>query len=179
MRRGVSTATTAPVAVLGLGHIAINTADLDRFRRFYEGMLGIPLGAIMRMGFPPYLRHATFHVSAGLVLHVFEVPGYDPQSQGIGTDIGERGRIDHFAFLVPDAAALAEVAERLRAAGASEGVVQTLGPVLSVHATDPDGLQFEVTCANLAFPAHGSDEEVVEEVGLADWVTRMNAPAPS
>jgi catechol 2,3-dioxygenase-like lactoylglutathione lyase family enzyme len=161
----------------GIGHIAINTADLDRFRRFYDGMLGIPLGAVMRMGFPPYLRHATFHVAPGLVLHVFEVPGYDPQGQGIGTDVGERGRIDHFAFLVPDADALAEVAGRLRAAGASDGEVRAMGPVLSVHATDPDGLQFEVTCANLGFSAHGDDMEEVEEVGLPDWVARMAAPA--
>ena len=166
-------------AMTAIGHIALNTADLDRFRRFYEGILGIPLGVVMRMGFPPYLRHATFHVSPGLVLHVFEVPGYDPEAQGYGTGNGERGRIDHFAFLVPDAAALAEVADRLRAAGASDGHVQCLGPILSVYATDPDGLPFEVTCGNLAFPAEGSDEEVVEEVVLPDWVARMHAPAPA
>lgn len=166
-----------PTAVTGIGHIAVNTADLGRFRRFYEGVLGLPLGVVMRMEHPPNLRHAMFHVAAGLVLHAFEVPGYDPQVQGIGADIGERGRIDHFAFLVPDEATLRQVAGRLRAAGASDGEVRALGPLLSAHATDPDGLQFEVTCVNLAFDVDSSLEEV-EEIGLPDWLSQLAAPTP-
>lgn len=165
-------------AVAGMGHIAVNTADLGRFRRFYEGVLGVPLGVVMRMRHRPYLRHAMFHVAAGLVLHVFEVPGYDPQSQGIGVDIGERGRLDHFAFLVRDEAALQEVARRLWTAGASDGEVRAMGPLLSVHATDPDGLQFEVTCVNPAFDVDSSSEEV-EEIGSPDWLSRLAAPSPA
>lgn len=164
-------------AIVGLGHVAVNTADLDRFRRFYDGVLGVPVGAIMRMTHPPFLRHATFHVSAGLALHVFEVPGYDPQAQGIGVDIGERGRIDHFAFLVTDAVALGTVGERLRAAGASDGEVRELGPLLSVLGRDPDGLVFEVTCVNPRFDISASSEEEVEEIALPDWVSRLAAPA--
>lgn len=170
-------ASTQPTTrIVGIGHIAVNTADLDRFRRFYEGVLGVPLGVVMRMGHPPYLRHAMFHVAAGLVIHVFEVPGYDPQAQGIGVDIGERGRIDHFAFLVTDEAVLRDVAARLRAAGASDGDVRAMGPLLSLHATDPDGLQFEVTCVNPAFDADSAREEV-EEIGLPDWQSRLAVPA--
>jgi len=171
--------TTIPeasaVRVTGLGHIAVNSADLARFRRFYEGILGIPLGVVMRMPVAPHLRHAFFHVSPGLVLHVFEVPGYDPGAQGIGTDIGERGRIDHFAFVVPDEAALVEIAAKLQAAGASDGVVRDFGVVRSVHATDPDGLQFEVTCTNLSFDPDADTEEI-EEIGVPDWVSRLDVP---
>lgn len=166
-----------PTAVTAMGHIAVNTPDLGRFRRFYEGVLGVPLGVVMRMGHPPYLRHAMFHVSPGLVIHAFEVPGYDPQAQGIGVDIGERGRIDHFAFLVPDEVTLGAVAERLAAAGASDGEVRAMGPLLSVHATDPDGLQFEVTCVNRGFDVDSSEE--VEEIGLPDWLHRLDAPVPA
>jgi len=158
-----------------ISHIAVNTADLDRFRRFYEGVLGLPCAITMRMGEPPHFRHAMFLVQPGLGLHAIEVPGYDPQAQGIGVDIGERGRVDHFAFGVADQAALADVAERLRAAGASDGVVRELGPLWSVHATDPEGLQFEVTCTNLSFDA-ANGTEIVEEVGMEDWVSRLDAP---
>ena len=62
--------------ITGISHIAVNTADLDRFRRFYEGVLGVPLGISLRMQHPPFLRHATFHVTDAMVLHVFELPGY-------------------------------------------------------------------------------------------------------
>lgn len=167
------TANRAPIT--GIGHVAVNTADLARFRRFYEQILGIPLGVVMRMPVAPHLRHAFFPVAPGVILHVFEVPGYDPRAQGIGVDIGERGRVDHFAFLVDDEAALETVASRLRAAGASDGAVRDFGPVLSVHGTDPDGLQFEVTCTNLSYDPDADTEEV-EEIGLTDWFSMVSAP---
>ena len=79
----------------GVSHIALNTADMGRFRRFYEGVLGLRMGVTAVLDHPPFLRHATFHVTDGLALHVFEVPGYDPAAQGIGTDLGPRGRVVH------------------------------------------------------------------------------------
>ena len=161
----------------GVSHIALNTADMGRFRRFYEGVLGLRMGVTAVLDHPPHLRHATFHVTDGLVLHVFEVPGYDPAAQGIGTDIGERGRVDHFGLNVPDEAALREVAERLRAAGATDGEVRHLGPTLSVHVTDPDGLQLEVTCPDLEWDPDDPTGERFEEVGLPDWLPRMRAAA--
>jgi catechol 2,3-dioxygenase-like lactoylglutathione lyase family enzyme len=170
-----ASAGAAMSTVFDLSHVAVNTADLDRFRRFYEGLLDIPVGLVMRLDHPPYLRHATFHVNDVLVLHVFEVPGYDPVAAGIGTDIGQRGRIDHFGLLVRDEAALGALAERLRTAGATDGEIRPLGPVLSLHVTDPDGLQFEINCPNLAFDVDRPDGIVVEEVGTADWLPRMFA----
>jgi catechol 2,3-dioxygenase-like lactoylglutathione lyase family enzyme len=165
---------TTITGITDISHIAINTADLARFRRFYEGVLGVPLGMSLRMNHPPHLRHATFHVGETLVLHVFEVPGYDPEGQGIGRSIGERGRIDHFGFLVPDEGALREVAAQLRAAGASDGEVRPLGPMLSVHATDPDGLEIEVNCPDPGFRIDALSSEV-EELALPDWFDRMVA----
>jgi catechol 2,3-dioxygenase-like lactoylglutathione lyase family enzyme len=159
-------------AVTGISHLAVNTPDLDRFRRFHEGLVGLPVGVVLRMTHPPYLRHATFHLDDVAVLHVFEVPGYDPQAQGFGTDIGERGRIDHFGLMVPDQDSLACLASRLRDAGASDGEVRSLGPVLSVHVTDPDGLQLEINCPDPDFDPAASGEGV-EELGMPGWVERM------
>ncbi len=163
--------------VFDLSHVAVNTADLDRFRRFYEGLLGIPVGIVLRMKHPPYLRHATFHLVDDGILHVFEVPGYDPAAQGIGSDIGQRGRLDHFGLMVDDEAALRGVADRLAAAGATDGVVRPLGPMLSVHVVDPDGLQLELNCPNPAFELDRWEDEaeVVEE--LADPARLRLAPS--
>jgi catechol 2,3-dioxygenase-like lactoylglutathione lyase family enzyme len=159
----------------GLSHLALNTADLDRFRRFYEGLLGLRVGVVLRMDHPPYLRHATFHVDDIVVLHVFEVPGYDPQATGIGASMGERGRIDHFGFMVRDEVELRTVADRLRAAGATDGEIRRLGPVLSVHVTDPDGLEVEINCPDLEFELVDGGGEEIEEIGLPDWLERVRA----
>lgn len=161
----------------GLSHLALNTADLDRFRRFYEGLLGLRVGVVLRMTHPPYLRHATFHVDDIVVLHVFEVPGYDPQASGLGATMGERGRIDHFGFMVGDEAELRAVADRLRASGATDGKIRRQGPVLSVHVTDPDGLEVEINCPDLEFDLGDGDGagEEIEEIGMPDWLERMRA----
>jgi catechol 2,3-dioxygenase-like lactoylglutathione lyase family enzyme len=172
MERLTGMTNAATTTITGFSHVAVNTADLTRFRRFYEGLLAVPMGVTLRMEHPPFMRHAIFHLDGPVVLHVFEVPGYDPQAEGIGSEFGRRGRIDHFGFQVSDERALREVADRLRAAGASDGEVRPLGPVLSVRATDPDGLELEVNCPNLDFDI-GAEAETVEEVGAADWLARV------
>jgi catechol 2,3-dioxygenase-like lactoylglutathione lyase family enzyme len=165
----------AAMRTIGLSHLALNTADLDRFRRFYEGLLGLRVGVVLRMSHPPYLRHATFHIDDVVVLHVFELPGYDPQATGIGTGMGERGRVDHFGFMVRDEVELRAVADRLRAAGATDGEIRRLGPVLSVRVTDPDGLEVEVNCPDLEFELVDGAGEEIEEIGLPDWLERVRA----
>jgi catechol 2,3-dioxygenase-like lactoylglutathione lyase family enzyme len=160
-----ATRTPDGPAVTGVSHIAINTPDLDRFRRFYESILGLRLGADLRMEHPPYLRHAVLVVGPNVALHVFEVPGYDPQADGIGTEMGERGRIDHFGFSVDDVEQLEQVAARLAAAGAGDGELRSLGPVYSVFFRDPDGLALEINCPIPDFDLAADDGETILEMG--------------
>ena len=174
-------------AISGVGHIALNTPDLDRFRRFYEDLLGLRLVIQLRMDHPPHLRHAALLAGERTVLHVFEVPGYDPEADGIGTEIGQRGRIDHFGLQVRDRAALEEIAARLAAAGASDGVIRPLGPSQQVFFRDPDGLACEVSCFDpawindllgrigagtpdreLGIEARGPDELLLQLLGTPD-----------
>lgn len=161
-----------------IGHIALTTPDLDRFRRFYEGVLGLPMTVVMRIPVPPGHRHAAFQVATGTVLHVFEVPGYDPADQGIGSGFGERGRIDHFGFLVDGPEALEAIAARLRACGASDGEVRPLGPFLSVMLTDPDGLQLEVNCVAPGYHPDADPTEEIEEQLVPEWWTLLAPAAP-
>ena len=102
----------------GVSHVAMVTADLDRYRDFYEDVVGLDtalvLGAASEHG-----RHAILF-AGDTVLHVFEVPGYDPAAHGIGSTMFERGRLDHLGFTVADEAALGEVRDRLVAVGRIE-----------------------------------------------------------
>ncbi len=148
-------------AVTAVGQIAINTSDLDRFRTFYEGLLGLPHVISLRMVQPPHLRYGVFAVGADSAMLVYEVPGYDPVADGIGVEMGRRGRIDHFALRVDEAAFL-EVRDRLVAAGASNGVVTALGPYQSVSFRDPDGLEGNIICPNPSFDPTQVDDELIE-----------------
>jgi catechol 2,3-dioxygenase-like lactoylglutathione lyase family enzyme len=148
-------------AVTAVGQIAINTSDLNRFRTFYEGLLGLPHVISLRMGQPPHLRYGVFAVGPDTALLAFEVPGYDPVADGIGVEMGHRGRIDHFALRV-DQAAFFDVRDRLVAAGASTGAVTAFGPYQSVAFRDADGLEGNIICPNKAFDPTQVDDELIE-----------------
>ena len=166
-------AGSPPARVTAVGHIAVNTSDLSRFRTFYEGLLGLPHVISLRMGHPPFLVHGVFAIGRDTVLHAFEIPAYDPVADGIGSEIGQRGRLDHFALLVDDETALLELRDRLVAAGASDGAVTPLGPYLSVHFQDPDGLEGEVNCPNPNFDPTQIGDEVIECSTGPQWTTDL------
>ncbi|MGQ0616086.1 MAG: VOC family protein [Acidimicrobiia bacterium] len=158
-----------------VGSITVITSDLGRFRTFYEGLLGLPHVISLRMGHPPFLVHAVFAIGRDTVLRAFEIPGYDPVADGIGTQSGQRGRIDRFALLVDDEPALLDLRDRLVAAGASDGAVTPMGPYLLVPFRDPDGLEGEVTCPNPRFDPTQADDEVVECSTAPHWTTNFLA----
>jgi catechol 2,3-dioxygenase-like lactoylglutathione lyase family enzyme len=168
----VSGPTAAPMAV---SHVSAVTPDLDRYRAFYEGVIGLRTAVVMRMTGPPSLRHAVLLVTDTTVLHVFEQPGYDPVADGIGTTLGRRGRLDHLGFLVADAEQLAAVRDRLVAVGASDGTVTPHGPVLSVHFRDPDGFEGEVNTVNTAWDPAAEDGSEVEELPDPAFYDRLVA----
>jgi len=163
-------------APTGFSHAAVYTSDIDRFRRFYEGVVGLHLGALLKMDGPPYHRHAIFPLGDVATLHVFEMPGYDPQADGIGTEIGSRGRIDHFGFELPGLSDLEALGERVAAAGASDGQIRPLGPSWSLHFRDPDGLSVEVNCRR-PIPAGEQRPETLLEIGDPAWAASIGVHA--
>lgn len=165
--------------MIGVGHVALNTADLDRFRAFYDEVLGIRASIVLRMDGGPGLRHAFFPVDDRTALHVFEVPGYDPAAQGLSGEIGRRGRVDHFGFLLATRDEFEAARGRLVAAGASDGAVTDFGPLLSVYFEDPDGLPCEITVVAEGFDPAAMPGEVVVEVPDPHWFDAFrNSVAP-
>ena len=49
--------TTSPI--IGFSQVALITPDLDRFRAFYEDVVGLRAAVVVRMIEPPGLRHAS------------------------------------------------------------------------------------------------------------------------
>lgn len=147
----------------GPHHLATVSADLDRLIRFYTEVFDAEVTLDVR---EEGLRHAFLDLGGGFVLHPFEIPGIDaPQGE---LPIFQRGRIDHFALRAETADAFWSLRERIYHAGASDGQVTDLGPLLSAGFTDSDGLWGEVCWDRPPGQARGSGER-------SDW---MHIPYP-
>jgi glyoxylase I family protein len=111
-----------------LDHTSIRVTDLERSRRFYEGLLGLTTAERPEMGFP-----GTWYQLGGGQLHLIQrarmaASGIDP------TD-------PHFAIQVDD---FDEMRRRLQAAGIE--ILDFGGDQFWLH--DPDGFTVEVRAAS-------------------------------
>jgi catechol 2,3-dioxygenase-like lactoylglutathione lyase family enzyme len=157
---------------VGVSHVAVVTADLDRFRAFYEDTIGLETTIVFGTG-PGHVRQAVIATS-NVMLHVFEIPGFDPARQGFAPAMFERGRLDHFGFAVADEAALVALRDRLLAAGASSGTIWHLGPMLSVRFHDPDGLDGEINCLDPSYdPTTLRDEDEIVDPAWLERIRRV------
>jgi catechol 2,3-dioxygenase-like lactoylglutathione lyase family enzyme len=153
---------------VGVSHVAVVTADLDGFRTFYEETIGLETTIVFGAG-PGHARQAVI-VAGNVMLHVFEVYGYDAAPHGSTPAMFERGRLDHIGFTVADEAALIAMRDRLLAADASSGTIRRLGPMLSVRFQDPEGFEGEVNCFDPTYdPSTVRDgDEIVDP----NWLER-------
>jgi catechol 2,3-dioxygenase-like lactoylglutathione lyase family enzyme len=127
----------------GVNHIAVLTADMERFIRFYQEAFDAKVKHDNR-------NHAG-HAGERMVImsiggqsefNVFEVPG---NTQGrVQTPMFGRGRIDHFGLNAYNRETFEQVRVRLMQLGASDGTITDFGSKLSVFFRDPDGLEAEV-----------------------------------
>ena len=153
-------------ARVSFGHAAVVTPDLDKFRRFYEDVLGLRLATLNSPAGAPFRRIGAFTDRHGrhMGLLVFEIPGYT--AAPTDDEIGRRGRIDHLTFEAADQADFVEILSRLVEEGASTGEVTHLGPVESVLFVDPDGAQVNLQLSNPTWRP-GPDTEVPDPALLA------------
>jgi catechol 2,3-dioxygenase-like lactoylglutathione lyase family enzyme len=127
----------------GVNHVAILTANMDRFIRFWEHAFDAKVvHDDPSHGGRPGERMVVMTLGGPSALNVFQVPG-NTQAE-VQTPMFGRGRIDHLALNVASREALDIVRERLMKLGASDGTVTDFGPALSVFFRDPDGLEAEV-----------------------------------
>jgi catechol 2,3-dioxygenase-like lactoylglutathione lyase family enzyme len=125
--------------VSGINHVAILTADLDRFIAFYTAVFELEL--VFREATPAF-SHAILRAGPSAWLHP-AAPADNPHAAAL-PDMFARGHIDHVALLAPSAAAFERIRERLMERGASAGVVDDLGAMHALWFRDPDGMHGEI-----------------------------------
>ena len=128
----------------GFNHVAVLTADTERFVAFYAEVFGAEVLGADEMG-----GHGTLtfvKVGETSEFNVFEVP--DNTEAERQTPMLGRGRLDHLALQAASLEAFEEIRRRLISAGAADEFVTDFGPILSMFFRDPDGLECEVCVEN-------------------------------
>ena len=128
----------------GFNHVAVLTADTDRFVAFYSEVFGATVKGIAAQ--EEGLKLTIVDVGPHSEFNVFEVDGNEESRRQ--TPMLGRGRIDHLALQAADLDAFVTIRDRLIERGSSDGFVTDFGPVLSLFFVDPDGLEAEVCVTN-------------------------------
>lgn len=128
----------------GFNHVAVLTADTERFCAFYVEVFDAEVENQQAMG--DGARLTFVRIGPHTDFNVFEVPGNTEASRQ--TPMMGRGRLDHLALHAASIESFDEIRQRLMARGASDGFVTDFGPVLSLFFRDPDGLEAEVCIEN-------------------------------
>ena len=128
----------------GFNHVAVVTADSERFIVFYREVFGAEVTGRIAMGGQGVLTIVA--VGQQAEINLFEISGNTEAERQ--TPMFGRGRIDHLGLQAASLDAFEEIRRRLIARGAADEFVTDFGPILSVFFRDPDGLEGEVCVAN-------------------------------
>jgi catechol 2,3-dioxygenase len=119
---------------VGVGHIHLKVADLDRAIAFYRDVLGFEL--MQRMGDQAaFLSAGGYHHHVGL--NTWESRGGSPPPRGATG-------LFHAAFLFPDRRSLAQVLRRVVEAGVPLDGASDHGVSEALYLRDPDGNGIEL-----------------------------------
>ena len=123
----------------GVNHIAVLTADLDRFIEFYTEVFDLELAFCEST---PTFRHAIVRTGPTSWLHPVQVDG---SAHGVASPATfDRGHLDHLALTASSTTSFGMLRDRLIARGASDGAVDDLGAFHSTWFVDPDGMRGEI-----------------------------------
>jgi catechol 2,3-dioxygenase len=117
-----------------IGHVHLRVADLDRATGFYRDLLGLDVVAGL---------NGVAFLAAGDYHHHVALNTWHSQG-GTAPSPGSTG-LHHFAILLPDREALADVVGRLLAARYPVDGAEDHGATVAVYVRDPDGNGVELS----------------------------------
>jgi catechol 2,3-dioxygenase len=139
-----------------IGHVHLRTADIDRVRDFYVGVLGFSVVAEARdvpgwgtTGDILFVAAGGYHHHLGF--NTWRSAGGGPQPDGVAG-------LHHVAIRYPTRAGLADALRRLREAGWAIRQASDHGTHEAIYISDPDGNDLEL-CWDRAFEAWPRDAD--------------------
>jgi len=124
----------------GVNHVAVMTADLDRFVGFYTDVFDLDV-VFTETG--PAFRHAILRAGPDSWIHPAELT--DSAHGDALPTMFDRGHLDHVALGADSPESFETLRRRLIQRGATDGAVEDLGAFHSLWFRDPDGMHAELT----------------------------------
>ena len=163
-----------------IGHVHLRTADIDRVRDFYVGVLGFDVVAEARdvpgwgtTGDILFVSAGGYHHHLGF--NTWKSAGGPPQPDGVAG-------LHHVALNYPTRASLADAVRRLRDAGVPIRQASDHGTHEAVYLSDPDGNDLELAWdrAPEEWPLddQGRIRPIFDDLDLEDLLREAPPPAP-
>jgi catechol 2,3-dioxygenase-like lactoylglutathione lyase family enzyme len=160
-----------PIPIRGVHHTAFRCRDAEETRRFYEGILGLPLAAALAFDKEPGTNaplkymHLFFEMGDGNYVAFFDLPESADESKFKK----KSGFNLHIAFEVATKADLEDYRRRFK-----ENGIENHGPidhnfVQSIYAWDPNGIQIEITWREPGHDAIMIEERAKSGAMMKDW----------
>lgn len=154
-------------------HFAYPCRDGEETRHFYEDVLGLPLVNCMQSETVPSTgeqrpyAHIFFELADGSYIAFFDLGENEMPAPSPNTPAW----VQHLALEVESVAEVAQMRDRLTAAGVSTTDVVDHGFIKSVYFFDPNGLRLEIT-ARTEPPGYREQAASAAHAALDAWTAR-------
>ncbi|RTL69664.1 MAG: VOC family protein [Pseudonocardiaceae bacterium] len=134
-----------PIPVSGFSHVRITVTDIERSKRFYDDVLGLPVAFQLPPDADEKTREENWWLFGGVV---YQVPGgffgLRPVAPADDSFTEDRAGLDHLSFAVPSRADLDAAAARLDELGIAHEGVKDIGIGCLLEFRDPDNIALEL-----------------------------------
>lgn len=131
--------------ITGFSHVRLTVTDIDRSRRFYDDVFGLPVAFEMPADADDATREEQWWLFGGVV---YQVPGgflgLRPVAPVSDSFTEDRAGLDHLALRLPSRAHLDTAAAHLDALGIDHGGVKDIGLGYLLEFRDPDNIALEL-----------------------------------
>ena len=166
----------------GFSHVGLSTLDLDKTRKFYEGVLGFKpvVCDTIKIKEGGEVRHIFFDTGRDQLIAFMESRGVDgvpvEYDTSINRGLGTPSAFYHFAFEAGSEAGLQQKREELLSKGVEVTEVVDHNWAKSIYFKDPNGLQLEYCCIVREFNAEDARMQLRFEMSAASLGLTDKAP---
>ena len=132
-----------PIATTAFSHVRLTVTDIDRSRKFYDDVFGLPVAVELPPNADDATREKLWFLFGGVIYQLGDsLFGLRPVSQE-EFDENKTG-LDHLSFAVADRAALDDAATTLDGLGVAHEGVKDIGQGFILEFRDPDNIALEL-----------------------------------